>query len=143
VTNKTHSSDPIVDFILGRDGGRLSFASSLGLTFVSCLLLAAATASGIVGGTLAFGAFVVVVVAASWWSSPATAVVLALVGFLFANGFAFDSGGTLVWHGEADLLRLFCLLGLAVTASVMGHREVEQVRRAKVLGAVATRARNW
>jgi K+-sensing histidine kinase KdpD len=115
-----------MDFILGRDGGSLSFVSSVGLVFLSCLILAAAVASGILSGTVAFGAFVVVVVAVSWWSTPAAAVVLALLGFVFANGFVVDSRGTLMWHGEPDLLRLACLLGLALTASILGHRVVGQ-----------------
>jgi K+-sensing histidine kinase KdpD len=133
----------VVDFILGRDGGSLSLASSAGLTFVSCLVLAAAMASGILSGPLAFGAFAAVVVVVSWWSYPATAVVVALVGFLFANGFAVDNGGTLTWHGESDLLRLFCLLGLALTTSVMGHRQAGRPGRMDVIDVIAGRARHW
>jgi K+-sensing histidine kinase KdpD len=143
VTNTTLDHDPVIDFILGRDGTRLSFAAGAGITFLSCLVLAAVVASGFIGGTFAFAGFVVIVAVLSWWSSPATAVVLALVGFLFANGFVLDTSGTLAWHGETDLLRLVCLLGLALTLSVLGHGRIDRPRRRRELDPAASRVREW
>jgi hypothetical protein len=119
--NMSLSGDPVIDFIIGKDGRCWSLASSVAVTFVSCLLLAAAAAAGIVQGALAFGAIVVVVAVVSWWTSPASAVVVSLVGFFFADGFVFDQLGTLTWHGEGDVLRLALLVLLAVIASLLGH----------------------
>jgi hypothetical protein len=120
MTTSSFESDPVVDFVLGRAGASLNLPSAVGLTFVGCLLLAATVASGVIGGDVAVGAFVILVAVLSWWAAPGAAVVVALVGFLFANGFALDAGGTLSWHGEADLLLLVALIGIAVTVSVMG-----------------------
>jgi K+-sensing histidine kinase KdpD len=141
-TTRPHG-DPVIDFILGRDGARLSFAAAVGITFVSCLVLAAAAASGLLGGARAFGGFVVIVVIVSWWSSPVSALALAVVALLFANGFAVDTGGTLAWHGEADLLRLLCLLALAVTASILGRLHLDRARRQGPPAAADNRSHDW
>jgi hypothetical protein len=121
VTTSSFDSDPVFDFIVGGAGARLNLPAAAGLTFVGCLLLAASVASGVVAGDVAVGAFAILVAVLSWWAAPGAAVVVALVGFLFANGFALDSEGTLSWHGEADLLLLAALVGIAVTVSVMGN----------------------
>lgn len=135
VTNQRVDDDLTLRFILGKDGPRLSFAGALPLAFLACLAVAAVVASGFLTGDVAFGCFLIVVVAISWWSSPATASLVAVVGFLFANGFAFDSGGSLEWHGEPDLLRLVILLGLALTVSVLGYGRVERSRHRVANGA--------
>jgi len=121
VTTSSFESDPVFDFILGRAGARLKFPAALGLTFLGGLLLAATVASGVIAGDVAVGAYVVLVAGLSWWAAPVAAVVVALMGFLFANGFALDTKGTLSWHGESDLLLLAALIGVAVTVSVMGN----------------------
>jgi K+-sensing histidine kinase KdpD len=125
VTKNNIDRDPVVDYLLGRDVPRLSPTAALGLTFVSCLVLAAVVAAGVLWGSIAFGACVAIVVVVSWWSSPATAVVLAGVAFLFANGFVFDSAGTLVWHGDTDVVRLALLVCLAIIGSLLGHHHVD------------------
>jgi K+-sensing histidine kinase KdpD len=119
--NNVHGRDPVVDFITGRDGECWSLASAVAVTFGSCLLLSALDAVGLVDGTLAFATIVAIVGVVSWWTSPAAAVVAALVGFLFADGFVFDASGTLAWHGEADVVRLTVMVGLAVVASILGR----------------------
>lgn len=139
----TPHGDPVIDFVLGRHATRLSFAAAVGITFVSCLVLSAVVASGLLGGTPAFGGFVVIVVIVSCWSTPVTSLALALVAFLFANGFAIDNGGTLTWHGEADLLRLLCLLALAVTASILGPLRLDRARRRGLPDAADNRAHDW
>jgi K+-sensing histidine kinase KdpD len=111
----------VLEFILGRAGARLTFSAAVGLTFLGCLILAAMVASGVLSGDVAVGSLVAVVVVLSWWAAPGSAVVMSLVGFLFDNGFAVNTQGTLSWHGESDLLRLAALLGMAVMASVMGN----------------------
>lgn len=98
------------------------------MTFVVCLGAAAAAATGVVKGDPAFACFAVTVLVLSWWSSPAAAATSAIVAFLFVDGFAFDSSGILVWHGEADLLRLVVLIGLAVIGSVLGSGRRERAR---------------
>ncbi len=120
VTTSSFDSDPVFDLILGKGGARLNLPAAVSLTFLGCLLLAATVASGIIGGDAAVGAFVILVGVLSWWAAPGTAVVAALVGFLFVNGFALDTKGTLTWHGESDLLLLGVSIGVAVTVSVMG-----------------------
>jgi hypothetical protein len=121
VTTPSFDSDPVFDFIVGRAGAPVKPPAAVGLAFVGCLLLAATVASGVIAGDVAVGAFVVLVAVLSWWAAPGVAVVVALVGFLFANGFALDTKGTLSWHGESDLLLLAALIGTAVTVSVMGN----------------------
>jgi K+-sensing histidine kinase KdpD len=102
----------------------------MGLTFVGGLLFAATTAVGVIAGDVAVGAFVILVAVLSWWAAPGATVVVALVGFLFANGFALDTKGTLSWHGESDLLLFGVFIGVAVTMSVMGNaRRLERERR--------------
>jgi len=113
---------------MGKDGGRLPFASAAGLVFVACLALAAAVSSGVLSSTFAFASFLLVGVVVSWWSPPATAAALGLLTIVFANGFAVNTGGTLTWHGESDVVRLICFLALSVTASILGHRDVDQTR---------------
>lgn len=121
MTTSSFDSDPAFDFIMGRAGARLRFPAALGLTFVGGLLLAATVAVGAIAGDVAVGAFVVLVAMLSWWTAPVAAVVMAFVGFLFANGFALDTKGTLSWHGESDLLLLAVFVGLALTVSVLGN----------------------
>jgi K+-sensing histidine kinase KdpD len=128
MTRKTLDDDLTLAFILGRDGDRLSFAGAVALSFVACLGLAAVAASGFLSGDLAFASFVLVAVVMSWWSAPVTAAVVAFVAFLFANGFAYDTVGTLTWHGEADLLRLVCLVGVSLTVSVLGYGRTQRSR---------------
>ena len=133
----------MLDFVLGRGSARLTLGTATGLTFVGCLGISAITAIGLLPGELAFGAFVALVVLMSWWSAPATSVVVGLMAFLFANGFAFDTQGTLSWHGEADLVRLSLLVILALTVSVVGSRRVDHARRHRVLSSIALRSRRW
>jgi K+-sensing histidine kinase KdpD len=137
VTTSSFGSDPVFDFILGSAGARLKFPAALGLTFMGGLLLAATVASEVIAGDVAVGAFVVLVAVLSWWAAPVAAVVAALMGFLFANGFALDTKGTLSWHGESDLLLLAALIGIAVTVSVMGNGrrlERDEVRQSEWWG---------
>jgi K+-sensing histidine kinase KdpD len=127
---KALRGDPALDFVLGRDGECLSLPSSIGVTFVAGLILAAAVAADLLDPTLAFGALVVVVAAVGWWSSPATAAVAGLVGFLFANGFLLDKAGTLAWHGGDDIVRLAVMVFLAVVAALLGRLRDEHRHRA-------------
>lgn len=113
---------------MGKDGHRLSVTAAAGLTFLSCLVMAAAVSAVEVGQTVAFAAFALAVALVAWWVAPVGAIVAALLGFLFADGFAVDSAGTLDWHGSADLLRLAALVGLAVTASLLGRRNLHSER---------------
>ena len=115
------SSDPVLDMILGKDETCTSLGYAVGATFVSCLVLAAVVAAGIVDKAFAFGVVMVIVVAVAWWTSPVNAVLAALVGFLFADGFVLDAAGTLAWHGEGDVLRLAALVCLAIVAALFGH----------------------
>jgi K+-sensing histidine kinase KdpD len=139
VTKQTIDNDLTIEFILGRDGARLSFAGALALCFVACLGVAAVVASGFISGEVAFGGFLIAVVVISWWSAPGTAGVVAVVGFLFANGFAFDSAGALSWHGESDLLRLVTMVALALTVSVLGYGRLERSRHHVVNGELRKR----
>lgn len=125
MTWKRADDDLALSFILGRDGGGLSFAGAVALSFVTCLGMAAVVAAGIVSGDLAFACFVLAAMVFSWWTSPAAASVVGIVAFLFADGFALDAMGTLAWHGEADLVRLMTILALSLTVSVLGsgHRD--------------------
>jgi hypothetical protein len=135
--------DLVLDFLLGRDGTRLTVGTAVGLTFVGCLCLAAMDAIGLLKGEIAFGGFVLLVVVMSWWSAPVTSMAVALLAFAFANGFAFDTKGTLSWHGEADLVRLSLMVLLALTVSVIGYRRADFSRRSRILGAVTARTRHW
>jgi hypothetical protein len=132
MSSSSTAGDPVLDLILGRDGMRLSFAGALGIAFVGFLLLAATAASGFISGDVAFGAFVVFVVVLSWHAAPATAAVVSLMGFAFADGFALDAAGTLSWHGESDLIRLTCLVAMAVTAALLGYHTSHRTRSLSV-----------
>ena len=143
MTTSSLDGDPVFDFLLGRDGTRLTFGTAAGLTFVGCLGLAAMDSIGLLTGDIAFGGFVLLVVVMSWWSAPATSIVVAFLAFAFADGFALDSKGTLAWHGEADLVRLSLLVLLALTVSVIGYRRAHFTRRSRVLAAMATRTKRW
>jgi K+-sensing histidine kinase KdpD len=136
VTKSSFEGDPVIDFALGKGAAGLSFPGGVGLAFVACLGLAAIAATGAIPGDVAFAGFLLVVVATAWWSAPATGVVVALVGFLFVNGFALDSNGTLAWHGESDLLRLVSMVALAVTVSVLGNLRAERQQRTAALDRV-------
>ncbi len=112
----------VADVLLGREAGGLPLESALGLTFLSCLVLAAAVASGVVVGTPAIGTMVLVVVIVAWCSAPATAVLVAILAFLFVDGFVVDTAGTLTWHGDADLALIASMVVVAVTAALLGGR---------------------
>jgi hypothetical protein len=113
--------DPVLYFVVGRDPECWSLVSSVGVTFVAGLILAAATAAGIVNEALAVSVLVGVVAVVGWWSSPASAALAGLVGFLFANGFLLDTEGTLAWHGQSDLVRLTVMVCVAVVAALLGR----------------------
>ncbi len=119
--NTNRTSDPVIDMILGKDEPCTSWGYAIGATFVSCLVLAAVVAVGLIDRDFAFAVIAVIVVAVAWWTSPASAVAAAGVGFLFADGFVFDAAGTLAWHGEGDVLRLTTLVCLAIVTSLFGH----------------------
>ena len=128
MTKPTIDDDLTLAFILGRDGGGLSFSGAVALTFVASLGVAAAVASGVTSGDAAYACFLLVAVVLAWWSSPAAATVIAAIAFLFADGFAVDTGGVLAWHGEADLLRLVALVALSVTVSFLGSGRRARLR---------------
>jgi len=119
--NTSSGGDPVIDFIVGKGSRCSSLVSSVAVTFVSCLVLSAVAASEIVQAEFAFGAVALLVCVVSWRTSPANAVVVAVVAFLFADGFVFDQLGTLEWHGEGDVVRLVLLVLVALIASMLGH----------------------
>ena len=136
-TSPVHD-DLALAFILGRNDDGFSFSGSVALSFVGCLGVAAATATGLVTGDRAFACFVLVATVTAWWSSPAAAATGAMVAFMFANGFAFDTVGTLAWHGETDVVRLVAIVALAITVSVLGSGHRARLRAKAELSAAGT-----
>ena len=128
MTHPSVEGHPAIDVLLARDGHRLSLTAASGLALVACLVVAAAVSSVRVDEPVALAAFAVVVIVIAWWVAPAASLALALMGFLFTNGFAVDTAATLEWHGSADVLRLTMLVGLALTASLLGGRRRDPAR---------------
>ena len=128
MTNPTVDGHPAIDVLLGRGASRLSITAAAGLALVACLVVAAVVSSVRMDQTWAFAAFAVVVILIAWWSTLVGSVIVALLGFLFGNGFAVDTAGTLEWHGAADLLRLTVLVGLALTTSLLGRRRLDSAQ---------------
>jgi hypothetical protein len=53
----------------------------------------------------------------AWWCRPAASLVPAGLGWLALNGFVVNSFGQLNWHGDADAVRLGCIVLVALAAS--------------------------
>jgi hypothetical protein len=53
----------------------------------------------------------------AWWCRPAASLVPAGLGWLALNGFVVNSFGQLNWHGDADAVRLGCIVLVALGAS--------------------------
>ena len=68
---------------------------------------------------VAYGLLAAVVAA---HTRPAAAAGVALVAWLFDNGFIIGRHAHLSWHGAADVRRLVILLGAATMGSLLGSR---------------------
>jgi hypothetical protein len=62
-------------------------------------------------------AMAVLVGGIAWWCRPAASLVPAGLGWLALNGFVVNSVGQLHWHGDADAVRLICIVLVALAAS--------------------------
>ncbi len=88
---------------------------AVGLTVV--FVIAGLAGDAGVGPTTCVVLVLAAVGAASWWLRPRVALVLALVSFLFVDGFGLGSEGQLTWDGTPDLARLCLLLVVAALSS--------------------------
>lgn len=87
------------------------------LTFLSCLLLSAVFTELGAAEPACLALLTLVVAVASWHSTPVASLCVAALAMLFVVGFVEEQAGNLVWHGDADLLRLSLFVGLALLAS--------------------------
>jgi K+-sensing histidine kinase KdpD len=128
-----------VEWFLGNDDTKVSFAGGMGLGLVIYLGLAAIVAAASLHPRIGFVAYAVAVAALAWWAAPGVALSLAAMAFLFVDGFVLNSAGNLSWHGSEDALRLGTLLVIALFVSNSSQDHRERLRRKRVRAALAGR----
>jgi K+-sensing histidine kinase KdpD len=128
-----------VEWFLGNDDTKVSFAGGMGLGLVIYLGLAAIVAAASLDPRIGFVAYAVAVAALAWWAAPGVALSLAAMAFLFVNGFVLNRVGNLSWHGSEDALRLATLLVIALFVSNSSQDHNERLRRKRVRAALAGR----
>ena len=105
---------------------RPCWAVSYGLLAAYAGSAAVTAAVVLAGGTrhpaaalAAYGLLAAVVAART---RPAAAAGIALIAWMFDNGFIIGRHASLSWHGAADVRRLTLLLAVAAAASMLGPR---------------------
>jgi hypothetical protein len=109
-------------------------AAYTGAAVVTALLVLAGGTRHTAAALVAYGLLAAVVAA---HTRPAAATGVALVAWMFDNGFIIGRHAHLSWHGAADVRPLVVLLAAAAMGSVLGSR----VRVAH--GGPAPRRRGW
>jgi hypothetical protein len=107
---------------------RLPGAMVLWIAFVAFMLLAGILAEL---GTPPLAALTVTAAAVAlvaWRGGPLASLGVTTLAFLFFSGFDVEAAGTLLWHGDADVLRLTALV-VAGTGSALVHDVLVRTRR--------------
>jgi hypothetical protein len=107
---------------------RLPGPMVLCIAFVAFMLLAGILAEL---GTPPLAAVTVTsaaVAVVAWRGGPLASLGVATLAFLFLSGFDVEASGTLLWHGDADVLRLTALV-VAGAGSALVHDVLVRTRQ--------------
>jgi K+-sensing histidine kinase KdpD len=113
---------------------RLIGPAAVALGFAATLVVATIESSTDLSShlSLALVMMAAAVATASWWAGPATAALIALLGWMSFNGFVVNQAGSLRWHGVPDAERLAVVIIAGLASAGIRAAQVKMRRQVRI-----------